>query len=528
MADWFLYFTAWIWAIIAPVSKHMPSANILLLILKWALHALLIFICTMAFQLLHNYSEFQRFVRFPGPGIREHWLPMFFLILYVHIWMVWFLWFYSSFFLTSSPFPDIDSDWDNSLKTTKVQNIDISTTPIFLTIGHPTSGLNHLLKLHSQNTKNLIWQNSHCLPTVDGVYINYGNNCNLGSLESKLETDYFETWKTFSEEHSPSDFNLVETTTEAETNLSPETLNHKKKSFSVSASAAQQAPEAQESPQPDLLTTISKPTASKINQESVSLTNNLPKDEANLRGTYFTQKVVDLRFPLCPANGIAVIIPIPYLTQTNIKTLLASAQKDLILIRDNLQLHCPVSIFFSDIDQIPGYSEFAPLLQTNNPKEPFGVAFPSCSNNLVSNEVANKIKFAVTWSLIEWLPKTIYPFFKNQNTTRKENSDIIKFLSFLWKIEPIISQFSARLLTPENQAPFLAGGCFFIATGNESNQQGFYEPAFKNMIKLQNFVSWTSKAFYQDKIRGILTWLGYSLIMAWIGVTLFLLWWIVL
>ena len=141
MADWFLYFTAWIWAIIAPVSKHIPSANILLLILKWALHALLIFICTMAFQLLHNYSEFQRFVRFPGPGIREHWLPMFFLILYVHIWMVWFLWFYSSFFLTSSPFPDIDSDWDNSLKTTKVQNIDISTTPIFLTIGHPTSCL---------------------------------------------------------------------------------------------------------------------------------------------------------------------------------------------------------------------------------------------------------------------------------------------------------------------------------------------------------------------------------------------------
>jgi len=48
------------------------------------------------------------------------------------------------------------------------------------------------------------------------------------------------------------------------------------------------------------------------------------------------------------------------------------------------------------------------------------------------------------------------------------------------------------------------------------------------MIKLQNFVTWTSEAFYQDKIRGILTWLGYSLIMVWIGVTLYLLWWIVL
>ena len=529
MAEWFLYIKAWIWAVIAPVSKHNPSANTLLLILKWVLHALLIFMCTMGFQLLHNYSEFQRFVRFPGPGIREHWLPMFFLILYVHIWMVWFLWFYSSFFLTSSPFPDIDSDWNNGLIRTKIQNIDISTTPIFLTIGHPTSGLNHLLKLHSQNTKNLIWQNSNCLPTVDGVYITYGNNCNLGLLESKLETEYLEPWTSFSEEQKSSDFNLMATTKEAETSLKPETLNPQKSSLSASASATQQSPEVQEMPQPDISATTSKPTpVSEINPESVSLTTNLPKEEANLRGAYFTQKVVDLRFPLCPANGIAVIIPIPYLTQTNIKSLLASAQKDLILIRDNLQLQCPVSVFFSDIDQIPGYSEFAHLLKTNNIKEPFGVAFPSCSNNLASKEVANKIKTAVTWSLIEWLPKTIYPFFKNQNTSRKENSDIIKFLSLLWKIEPIMSEFTARLLTPDNQAPFLAGGCFFIATGNEPHQQGFYEPAFKNMIKLQNFVSWTSKAFYQDKIRGILTWLGYSLIIAWIGVTLFLLWWIVL
>ena len=529
MAEWFLYITGWIWAVIAPVSKHNPSANTLLLILKWVLHALLIFICIIVFQFLHNYSEFQRFVRFPGPGIRDHWLPLFFLILYVHIWMVWFLWFYSSFFLTSSPFPDIDSAWDNGLKTTKVQNVDISTTPIFLTIGHPTSGLNHLLKLHSQNTRNLIWQDSHCLPTVDGVYITYGNNCNLGSLESNLATDYLEQWKSFSEEQSSSDFNLMATTIEVETNpnhLNPETLNQKQSSLPIPASSP---PKTQEMPQPDISATTLKPTpVSEINPESVSLATNLPKEEANLRAAYFTQKVVDLRFPLCPANGIAVVIPIPYLTQTNIKSILASAQKDLILIRDSLQLQCPVSIFFSDIDQIPGYSEFAPLLQTKSQKEPFGVAFSSCSNNLASSEVANKIKISLTWSLIEWLPKTIYPFLKNQNTTRKENSDIIKFLSLLWKIEPIMSQFTARLLTPDNHPPFLTGGCFFIATGNEPHQQGFYEPAFKNMIKLQNFVSWTSKAFYQDKIRGILTWLGYSLIMVWIGVTLYLLWWIVL
>jgi len=516
MADWFVFIAGWLWAVIAPFSKHYSSSKSLLLVLRWALHFLLVLLCLFVLKLLHEYSGFQRFVRSPGPGIREHWLQFFFLILYGHIWMIWFLWFYSSFFLDSSPFPDIDSDWDSSLKTTKIQSVDISTTPIFLTIGHPVSGVNHLLKLHSQNINNMIWQDSLCLPTVDGVFITYGNNCGLGALESKLAGEYLESWKLFSENQSVSGFDFI-----ADTG-NDVNITSSSNSESITPSGA---PLSESLP-------LQTSTSRKVSPSIVPVktlkkdagTFNLPREGINRRCSYFTNKVVDLRFPLCPANGIAVVVPIPYLTQLNINSILASAQNDLLLIRDNLQIECPIFVFFSDIDQVPGFEEVAPLLKLNKSNEPFGVAFSSCSNNLDSNEVAKKITNAVTWSLIEWLPKTIYPFLKKHNTTRNESASVVRFLSILWKLEPVLSQFAAKLLTPDNKKPFLAGGCFFIATGNEQNLQDFYEPAFKNMVKLQNFVSWTSLAFYQDRIRTIFTWIGYLLLLIWISFVFFLLW----
>ncbi|MFN5290100.1 MAG: type VI secretion protein IcmF/TssM N-terminal domain-containing protein [Planctomycetia bacterium] len=545
-----------LWAVVTPLSDYPLPKIWGIGVLRWVMHFLMVILVIAFFELLQIKYHFSRFVRAPFPLLREYWLPVFVTFLYLNIWLTWAFLYSLKMKSRYFAFGEIQTKIEFGLNYAASREIDVKTTPIFLMVGQPISGSSHLLKIYSQTFQNFTWKESILLPSFEGIFLNVEENSHLGSLELQLSSSYEGKWKKlfYVNETKPNEGGLQTkslpqiTPNSEKSAVSPETKSAEESGDQDQAKlAVQEAIQAAQSEIQKIFTPSSPIELPLPNAEPAIVLQALePNPDGNpdaflqsskslgdnstisQKMNFFMEKLEDIRFPICPINGIAIVIPIPYLTSGNIADILNASQKDLLFIREKFQLNCPVHIFFTDIDRIPGYSSLLGNTIPSKINEPFGIHFQSCLENLTPEDVQLKIKNSVSWVLTEWFPKTIYSFLDFSKSNHVSNMGFLELMSSFWKLEPIITQFSAKLLTPANTKPFLAGGCHFMATGSEIRNQAFSEKAFIKMVEMQNCVSWQKNVFRKDKALLFFTIIGYTFLVSLMVLALYLVWAVIL
>ena len=521
-------------------------------VIRWIIHFLIIIAIILFFEFIQAKYSFSRFVRAPFPLLREHWLPIFITFLYLNIWAVWAFWHSLSLKSKYSPFHSIQVKIENGIQYTNSREVDIKTTPIFLVLGQPISGSSHLFKLYTQSLDNFAWRESIFLPSNDGIFINLDEDSHLGNVEGRIVQNYESEWKKLFYINTHTD-ETIRQKFSSKAQVDPIESSEIKKitdSPSLEMPASAMIQEALQDAQNQLAKIFSPPqeipleVASSPNPESIndlfenkesqdSLSIHITKDSQEKPDTaqnlnYLLEKIQEFRFPITPINGIALVIPLPFLTETNIPEIIKASNKDLLFIRKKLELNCPVHVIFTDIDKLPGYAAFFRNNIQSKIREHFGINYPSCFENLGTVEIQEKIKTSVSWVITEWFPKTMYSFLDFSKSGKVPNLGFLELMSSFWKLESNISLLTAKLLAPNNTMPFLAGSCHFIATGSNSNTQAFYQSTFRKMIEMQNCLTWQKNVFRKDRALLFLTIIGYIFLVGIIVLAIYFAWAVIL
>lgn len=109
--------------------------------IRWPLHVALV-LATMAVLTYINYRfDLARMLRAPVPVLRQVWLPLIFLLLYILAWLGWWLWrLFTRGHDDPSSHPDIDAAWDDAMAGLLEAGVDPTELPLFLILGKPRGG----------------------------------------------------------------------------------------------------------------------------------------------------------------------------------------------------------------------------------------------------------------------------------------------------------------------------------------------------------------------------------------------------
>lgn len=231
--------------------------------------------------------------------------------------------------------------------------------------------------------------------------------------------------------------------------------------------------------------------------------------ERRLTSTESTQELDRLRYvcqllrvhrhPLCALNGVLAIISNRFASESNAQTdereqALAS---DLSVIQQNTQLSCPITLLITGMEQEAGFRELIRRVGSSRARlQRFGKSFET---TLVKSESAlHAFGIHVCGTFEDW----IYLLFREQDALSRPGN--LGLFQLLCNVRCYLKPKLTRLLThsfvdSSNSEPLLFSGCYFAATGESADRQGFVKAVFDKLIQEQELLQWTPAAIKQDR-----------------------------
>src|SRR5438309_1616911 len=102
--------------------------------LRWGAHIVLLAGVVIGLAIIGYILELRRFMAAPWWILREFWLPIVFLLVYVLSWLGWWLWKLLGPEEADSNFPDIDQAWEEAVAALSQEGIDLTEAPLFLVL----------------------------------------------------------------------------------------------------------------------------------------------------------------------------------------------------------------------------------------------------------------------------------------------------------------------------------------------------------------------------------------------------------
>ena len=209
------------------------------------------------------------------------------------------------------------------------------------------------------------------------------------------------------------------------------------------------------------------------------------------------------RRPLCPINGIVSVLPFE-LVESSSGQLQIAIQKDLAILRQELQVRCPNTALVSGMENDEGFVELVKRLPTQQSSEN---RFGKGSELWVVPDSARLDAIAVhaTASFEDW----IYMLFQEANALKmKNNSKLFLLLcrvrgAFAENLRSVLSRgfgFDPAITPALAYEQFLFGGCYFAATGNSQSQQAFVKSVFAKALQQEGELEWAPIARQQDQL----------------------------
>ncbi len=122
--------------LILPVGNRAASARMSPGV-RWALHLLVIALVLVGLYFLNSILGIPNLIPGSLRLLAYVWLPILFLLMYTLAWLGWWLWVLWSAEEAASYYPEIDSAWEEAMRTLAQANIRLTDLPLFLVLGRP-------------------------------------------------------------------------------------------------------------------------------------------------------------------------------------------------------------------------------------------------------------------------------------------------------------------------------------------------------------------------------------------------------
>jgi hypothetical protein len=507
--------------------------------IRAVLHVVMLVAILVGLAILHHLLDLGKLIKAPYPLLRDYWLPLLVLLVYVLMWLGWWLWKLLQPEEEASVFPDIDEAWTEGVQALEQGNIDLTEAPLFLVVGKSAAPeealfaaahLNFTVKQSPRRADAPI----HVYANRDGVYV----SCAGASLSGR-QTEIL--YGASSEGGGESAYSPSESAMGSGGNedmfktVQPGGLM--KEMQAVLARAREQGRD------PSQLTEEEKrEIRGLVAQEEVQrggrktgprpqiMRNAEEVERSSARLRYLCRLIVRDRRPFCPANGILFLVPFAGSdSEEDANQTAAAMRNDLGSIRDVLRVHVPVFAMICDLERAAGFKEFMERFPEDQKQRRLGQRFPLCPD-LPQDKLSPSIESCVQWIFQVVFPTWIYKLFRVESPGRDEVNHVVAGNCRLYQLmgqlrdrQKRFGKIVSRSLVLEPGGPPLFGGCYVGATGTDpSTEQGFVAGTFRRLTENQNFVSWTDQALAEEADNKRLTSIGYVvivvLVLALIGI----------
>jgi hypothetical protein len=226
-------------------------------------------------------------------------------------------------------------------------------------------------------------------------------------------------------------------------------------------------------------------------------------EEQTERLSYVCQLLQQGRQPLCPLNGILVLLPWKGIQAgASGKAFPESVRRDLTTVRESARLCCPVTVLVTGLENEPGFAELVRRVGIDRARaNRFGRGFdlwtPPTAESLES------LASHACGAFEDW----VYDLFRQRDALGKPGN--AKLYQLLCRVR---SQIHAQLQNvlihglasdigerKNERRPELFAGCYFAATGESSDRQSFVKSVMEKMIQLEEELEWTDEALRSDR-----------------------------
>ncbi len=204
------------------------------------------------------------------------------------------------------------------------------------------------------------------------------------------------------------------------------------------------------------------------------------------------------RQPLCPINGTIAIIDWNQLLQSQPGRLSGPLRDDARIIIEGSQLHAPMAVLITGLDDELGFIELVRRVGENRARENrFGHGY----NHLAPTTPDQLVLLAqhACGAFEDW----IYDLFRHPDCLGRSHND--KLFALLCKIRNRAQPKVAELLSSlagvaegnDQRGPLLCG-CYFAAAGSSRLRQAFVRSVFDKLFELEEDLEWSSEAWQRE------------------------------
>jgi len=434
-----------------------------------------------------------------------------------------------------SLFPDIDLQWDEGLRLLTQQGIDLLDTPLILVLGADDgevaqriascSGLPFLVNNCSESGGGLAFVANH-----KAIFL-FANGCNC---LSKLSTNrnMNSSSAVSSEDSVPIRSSraalktLDESPDGSEDSELP--LTRSKSPAGSSSGGRRRGTETLDGDPDEESFDVS---VAKIEGREANLSPN-EAAECRSRLEYLSKKICKSRYPICPANGLAVLLPFELVELSAAETQLA-VQEDIKTLQENLMVRVPAIALVTEMESHEGFVE---MIDRIGLEKVHGSRFgKGCE--VLGDASPERLKSVATHAVASF-EKRIYEIFGRPESLRKKtNWKLYSFMARLRKqfegnlTQVISAGFSRRSDIGSRYAyePFFFAGCYFAAAGEVPERQAFVGAALDKLLEDDGgCIEWNSDSIRKN--QEYLMWanmvmlLGGVATLALIGLAGFVIW----
>lgn len=242
--------------------------------------------------------------------------------------------------------------------------------------------------------------------------------------------------------------------------------------------------------------------ASALDEAEIEITSRTSA-EVNLRLQYVCELMKRARQPLCPCNGMLVLLPFSaFKIQGEFSEKFERLVKsDLVTMQETLQVRCPVMSLIVGMEHESGFRELVRRIGIERAHaQRFGMGFdvraPATADEL------SLLGAHISGRFEDW----VYTLFREPGAlSRPGNRHLFSLLcqvrSFLQvRLASLLSHgfgFDSSVNAP--QASILFCGCYFAAVGESKDRQAFVKGAVEKLLDEHENVEWTPETLLDDR-----------------------------
>ncbi|HVS38396.1 MAG TPA: type VI secretion protein IcmF/TssM N-terminal domain-containing protein [Gemmataceae bacterium] len=528
--NWLLGILRAPFAVLFPFLGRAGRSSMLWRVVLWIVSLVVLVLILIGAHFLNQALHIDKYTPNHPWYVRENWLPILILFVYILAWLGWWLWRLLVTDDSFTEFPDITDAWEEAMHALAQRRIDLREVPLFLVVGR-TEGSMHSLFRASKLTLDVKQAPAaddaplHVYATRDAVYVTCEGASLLGRHAAVL------AGQTDGDAAEPQEGGEVPMT------LMPGRAGSQVQEIQEiikRATAEQRRPNAEENRRMRMLMRKDRAYQAVVRNAA----------EVELLGARFEhlcRLLVRDRWPYCPINGMLVLLPFAA-TDTDQDALDAGAacQNDLLVARRVLQVNCPTLAMVCDLETAPGAAKFLEQFPEKQRQQRIGQRCPMAPALEVRGRSGDsEARADMLESLAQWIGGVVAPAFVYKNfqmesaestagvpagtsMTRTDqmepsvagkaprrrfgradavrtNTELFLFMHNLRERQKRLGRLLSRGFILEEEDPVMFGGCYLAATGADANRdQAFVAGVFHRLVAEENYVSWTTQARMEE------------------------------